>query len=262
MATIKFPEKAAFLFRPAPYKVMHGGRGSSKSWDFARALLILGSHRKLYIVCAREIQKSIKESVHKLLADQIIELGLSHFYIVREREIEGINGTRFVFVGIRNNVAAIKSMEAIDIFAVFEATFVSQTSWEIVLPTVRRDPPFGPFGLGSEVWVEFNPELASDYTYRYWVVDPPAGAIVVEVNWRDNPWFPDLLRQQKDALRTKDYESYLTIWEGKTRQSIAGAIYEKELAAAKLENRINPNIKVDRSRPIHLSFDLGRSDMT
>lgn len=260
--TVKFPEKAAFLFQPAPYKVMYGGRGSSKSWDFARALLILGSHKKLFIVCAREIQKSIKESVHKLLSDQIVELGLSHFYDIKEREIVGTNGTKFVFVGIRNNIAAIKSMEAIDIFAVFEATFVSMSSWEIVLPTVRRDPPFGPFGQGSEVWVEFNPELATDYTYAYWVASPPPETVVVEVNWRDNPWFPERLRKQKDELKRRDYESYLTIWEGKTRISLAGAVYEKELAAAKLEGRINPNITVDRSKPVNLSFDLGRSDMT
>src|ERR1700691_5401964 len=100
---IDFPEKATALFRPAPYKIFHGGRGGAKSWSFCRALLILGMRRKLFILCTREIQRSIKESVHKLLADQIGALICSSFYTVQETEIEGLNGTRFVFAGIRNN---------------------------------------------------------------------------------------------------------------------------------------------------------------
>lgn len=258
---VEFPRKATPLFQPAPFKVMHGGRGSSKSWNFARALLILGSNRKLFIVCAREIQRSIKESVHKLLCDQIDGLGLRHFYRITETEIEGLNGTRIVFVGIRNNVSAIKSMEAIDIFAVFEATFVSKASWEIVLPTVRRDAPFGPFGKGSEIWLEFNPELSSDYTYQYWVAEPPAGTIVIEMNWRDNPWFPEILDRQMRELKDRDFDSYLTVWEGKTRKTLEGSIYAKELARAITENRVSPHIKVDRSKPVQVVFDLGRSDM-
>lgn len=217
--------------------------------------------RKLFILCTREIQRSIKESVHKLLADQIDALGFSSFYEIKETEIEGVNGTRFVFAGIRNNIAAIKSMEAIDICAVFEATFISFNSWETLLPTVRRDPPFGPFDQGSEVWVEFNPELASDETYKRWVADPPEGASVVEINWRDNPWFPEILRKQKEAAKAKDYDSYLTVWEGKTRKSLQGAIYAKELAAAVTEGRISPHIKPDRSKGVIVSFDLGDSDM-
>lgn len=240
---------------------MHGGRGSTKSWDFARALLILGSNRKLFIVCAREIQKSIKESVHKLLSDQVIELHLSNFYEVTDTEIRGANGTRFVFVGIRSNAAAIKSMEAIDIFAVFEATFVSQASWEIVLPTVRRDPPFGPFSQGSEVWVEFNPELASDYTYKYWVLNPPSGTVVIPINYYDNPWFPEILRKQMEEMKARDHDSYLTIWEGKPRKVLKGSIYAKELAAAISGDRISPHVQPDRAKGVIVTFDLGSKDM-
>lgn len=258
----EFPEKAQFLFRPAPYKVAHGGRGSAKSWSFCRALAILGARRPLFILCAREIQKSIKESVHKLLSDQIDALGLASFYTIKETEIEGINGTKFVFAGIRNNIAAIKSMEAIDIAAVFEATFISQNSWDTLLPTVRRDPPHGPFGQGSEIWVEFNPELSSDETYKRWVVEPPPGAAVVQMNWSSNPWFPEILRKQKDQTRVKDYDSYLTVWEGKTRVTLQGAIYAKELATAIQEDRITPHIKYDKGKSVIVAFDLGDADMT
>ncbi len=257
----QFPEKAKALFRPAPYKVFHGGRGSAKSWSFARALLILGSRKKLFILCAREIQKSIKDSVHKLLADQAEAMGLGWFYRVLDTKIVGLNGTEFVFYGIRNNIASIKSVEAIDICAVFEATFVTAHSWDVLLPTVRRDAPFGPFGQGSEILIEFNPELATDETYRRWVADPPAGTVVVEMNYHENPWFPEVLRKQMQEMRRKDYDNYLTVWEGKTRKTLEGAIYAREIATAMLEKRIIPNIRHDRSRSVDVSFDLGRSDM-
>ena len=260
MLDAEFPEKALSLFKPAPYKVMYGGRGGSKTWDFCRALLILGARRKLFILCARELQKSIAESVHRILATQLEPLGLGHFYTVMSHKIVGTNGTQFVFAGIKTNITAIKSMEAIDVCAVFEANGVSQHSWEVLLPTVRRDPPYGPFQLGSEIWVEFNPELGSDETYKRWVLDPPADTFLKEINWRDNPWFPQILRNQMDEMRRKDYENYLTVWEGKVRRVVAGAIYAKELEAAQKDNRISPQVAHDRGRAVDVAVDLGRAD--
>src|ERR1035437_6907919 len=191
-----FSEIGIPLFQTAPYKVMDGGRGCSKSWDMARAIIALGAHKKLFVVCAREFQRSIKDSVHKLLSEQVSEMGLDDHYEIQEQKIMGrLVGTEIVFVGVRNNITAIKSMEGIDIFWLTEATHVSNHTWDTLLPTVRRDPPFGPFGQGSEVWIDFNPDLNSDDTYRRWVLDPPDGSMVVEVNWRDNPWFPEILRK-------------------------------------------------------------------
>lgn len=262
---IQFPEKTAFLFEPHPYKCIYGGRGKSASWSFARALLILGRRRKLFIVCAREIQNSIQESVHKLISDQISELTYgvaqeNYFYDVLKSEIVGMNGTKFVFVGIRNNVNSIKSMEAIDIFAVFEADGVSHNSWEKVLPTVRRDPPFGPFDLGSEVWVEFNPELETDETYKRWVIDPPPGCVSVEMCYRDNPFFPQILRAQMEAARGKDEDNWRTVWLGKPRKTLTGAIFGKELSLAIKDERLSPHIKLDPMKPCIFSFDLGDHD--
>ena len=204
----EFPEKAIPLFSPSPYKVMHGGRGGSKSWDMARAILALGANKKLFIVCGREIQRSIKDSVHKLLSEQVDALGLQDHYEVQESKIIGkLNGTEIVFVGVRNNITSIKSMEGIDIFWLTEAVHVSNHTWDTLLPTVRRDPPFGPFGKGSEVWIDFNPDLASDDTYKRWVLDPPADTIVMQVNWWDNPWFPEILKRQMEEMKAKDYDN-------------------------------------------------------
>ena len=146
-----FPKKLQFLFDRCRYKVAYGGRGSAKSWSFARALLIIGVDEQLRILCAREIQKSIKQSVHKLLSDQIVELGLENEYEVFETEIRGRNGTYISFSGLSDHtVATIKSFEGCDIVWIEEAQTVSKRSWDILVPTIRKD--------GSEIWVTFNPD--------------------------------------------------------------------------------------------------------
>ena len=191
----EFPEKLQCLFRPARYKVLYGGRGGAKSWGIARALLIQGAAKPLRVLCAREIQKSIGDSVHKLLSDQIKALGLAGFYEVQKTVIRGRNGTEFTFHGLKHNVTNIKSAEGADVCWVEEAQTVSKSSWATLIPTIRKP--------GSEIWVSFNPELEDDETYQRFVANPPTGAVVVKVNWSDNPWFPDVLRQEKDDLKAR-----------------------------------------------------------
>lgn len=249
----KFPAKLDFLFEPARYKVLRGGRGGAKSWGIARALLILGGRKPLRIACCREIQKSIADSVHQLLKDQITALELDHFYRVTDTYIEGLNGTIFTFHGLKHNVQNIKSLEGADICWVEEAQIVSKSSWNVLVPTIRKD--------GSEIWVSFNPELESDETYRRFVTKHPTGAVVREINWRDNPWFPAVLRQEMEDLKRDDEDEYLHVWEGKCLITLAGAVYAKEIRSALLENRIT-KVPYDPSFPVHVIFDLGRSDLT
>jgi len=134
-----FPDKLQFLFDPYRYKVSYGGRGSGKSWSYARALLIQAANKPLRVLCAREIQRSIKQSVHTLLNDQIQSLGLGAFYEVLEAEIRGLNGSTFSFTGLATNtVESIKSFEGCDIVWVEEAQTVSKKSWDILIPTIRK----------------------------------------------------------------------------------------------------------------------------
>ncbi|CAH2606155.1 PBSX family phage terminase large subunit (plasmid) [Rhodovastum atsumiense] len=223
-AAIEFPAKLDFLFEPAPFKVLHGGRGSSKSWSVARALLILGAQRPLRILCAREYQTSIKESVHKLLSDQIEMLGLRHLYTVQEKTIFGANGTEFIFAGMHLNSNKIRSTEGVNITWVEEAQVVSKESWEALLPTVmRRD--------GSEIWITFNPDLETDETYKQFVLSPPPGAIVQQVNYYDNPWFPKRLLPLVEHLKATDLDAYANVYLGECRKNVVGALWTKEMLA-------------------------------
>lgn len=251
---VRFPEKLGFLLnKKARYKGARGGRGSAKSWSFARALLILGSTKKLRILCTREVQKSIKQSVHKLLKDQIEGLGLSKFYQVLENEIRGLNGTEFSFSGLSDQtVDSIKSFEGCDIVWVEEAQSVSKRSWSVLIPTIRKED--------SEIWLSFNPELETDETYDRFITNQPEDAIIVEMNYTDNPWFPEVLEKERlHAKATLPDAEYKNIWEGKCMPAVTGAIYYNEVASAESGGRIC-NVPYDPLLKVHVVFDLGWND--
>lgn len=249
----QIPEALSFLFQPSRYKVAYGGRGGSKSWGFARALLIQAFEKPLRILCAREFQSSIRDSVHRLLADQIRAMGMEDFYVVQQANIVGKNGSEFTFDGLRHNVNKIKSAEGLDIVWVEEAQTVSRSSWETLIPTVRKD--------GSEIWVSFNPELDTDETYVRFVKHPPPNGIVKKLTWRDNPWFNDVMRQEMELLKARDEDAYLTVWEGNCRVTLEGAIYAVELREATANSRIT-KVAYDERVPVHTFWDLGWSDCT
>jgi phage terminase large subunit len=248
-----FPAALDFLFDPAPVKVAYGGRGATKSWGFARALLIAGTRRKMRILCARETMKSIRDSVHQLLEEQIRDLNLDAFYRIEKSAFYGTNGTEVLFAGLRHNVDNLKSMEAIDLCWVEEAQSVSKTSWNKLIPTLYRVP-------NCELWVSFNPDLESDDTYQRFVVNPPEGAIVRKLTYRDNPWFPDGLRKLAEADKRANIDEYNHIWEGACINTLANAIYANELRAVDVEGRIK-RVPYDPSKPVDTAWDLGYGDM-
>jgi phage terminase large subunit len=249
----EFPEKLSCLFEKSRYKVLYGGRGGAKSWGVARALLILAAKDPLRILCAREFQTSLKDSVHKLLCDQIQALGLETFYDVTQATIRAKNGSEFNFVGLKNNVANVKSYEGVDICWVEEAQTVSRSSWNVLVPTIRKE--------NSEIWITFNPELETDETFQRFVVHAPDNAIVRKINWSDNPWFPQTLREEKDALKNRDRQAYNNVWEGLCRVTVDGAIFADQMQQAEFDGRIT-KVPYDPSKPVHAVFDLGWADHT
>lgn len=249
----KFPPKLKFLFKPSRYKVLFGGRGSGKSWGVARALLLIGAKQKTRILCAREIQNSLDESVHKLLSDQIEALGLSSFYTIQKTTIFAPNGTEFIFEGLKHNVTKIKSMEGVDICWVEEAEMVSEPSWQVLTPTIRKP--------NSEIWVTFNPKFENDATYHRFITSPSDDVVSVKMNWSDNPYFPVELEREKDHLKGVNPDAYLHVWEGHCLRVLDGAVYKEELRKMREENRITA-VPYEPSKPVYTFWDLGFGDST
>lgn len=262
MTLADFPEVFQFLFTPCRYKSAYGGRGSGKSWSFARALLLIGAKPGLLwpgrtegprILCARETMKSLSESVHQLLEDQIRALGLDSFYRIEKAAIYGANGTQFSFTGLKHNVAEIRSFEGADIVWVEEGAAVSKHSWDTLIPTVRRE--------NSEIWCSWNPMWEDDPTYELFVTHPPPNSIVRKVNFDANPFFPEVLRQEMEHMQAVDPDGFSNVWLGNCINLMASSIYANELRAVDREGRIR-DIPYDPARPVDCYWDLGYGDMT
>jgi hypothetical protein len=207
LATIPIPGAYRFLFQPSRYKVSYGGRGAGRSWAFIRALLIKALNDKLLILCCREIQSSIRKSVYTLLTQQIDSLGISDkFDVTHDNIICKETGSEFIFAGLYRNTTALKSIEGVDIVDVEEAETVSDESWNILLPTIRK--------INSEIWIKFNTRYEDDPTYQRFVKNKLDNAIVKFTTWRDNPWFPDVLKEEMKtdfAFRPREAKN---IWDG------------------------------------------------
>ncbi len=205
-------------------------------------------------LCTRETQSSINDSVHQLLSDQVSALELEHHYTVKETEIEGRNGTLFKFAGLRQqDVTKIKSFEGFDRCWVEEAQAVSDKSWGILIPTIRKP--------GSEIWVTFNPDLDTDPTYERFIVNTPPECVLININWRDNPWFPDVLDEERRHLQKVDPVAYENVWEGKCKAAVDGAIYHNEITEAIESKRVRP-VPYDPMLKVHTVWDLGWNDQT
>ena len=260
---IQIPEKfLPLLDLDIRYKVFYGGRGGAKSHNFARALLIKGMQSKMRFVCAREIQKSIKDSVHRLLSDIILEHGLTHHYTVLENEIRGKNGTIFMFRGLKHNTTDLKSLEGADIIWIEEAENVSNSSYEIVIPTIRKETLEEDGTIKeSEIWISFNTKNVTDPTYQRFIAKPDDDVYVQKVSWRDNPFFPGVLEKERLKLQREDPEAYEHIWEGMPDTRRSGVVYAKQMNKAREDGRIC-RVPYDPSFEVFTAWDLGYGDST
>lgn len=223
------------LFRPAPYKIFYGGRGAAKSWAVARYLLIRAASEKTRILCVREFQSAIKDSVHKLLADQIEAMGLQRWFDVTREAIRSSVGSEFLFKGLKINLAEVKSTEGINITWAEEAQVISAMSWQTLLPTIERTK-------GAELILTFNPDQEADPTYQNFVVKALPGSIVRKVGWQDNPWFPEGLDRQRRHMLATDPEAYEWIWEGNTRQISDAVIFKTRVSVETFETPENARL--------------------
>lgn len=250
---IDLPRKASdTLVPPARFKVLFGGRDSAKSTSIAQMILARCMAKPERVLCTREVQKSIAESVHQLLSDWISRLNLGHFFTVQNNYILGANGSQIAFHGLSGQTAtSIKSFEGITICWVEEAQTISKRSWDLLEPTIRAP--------GSEIWVSFNPDMDTDETYKRFVTNPPADALVTQINWDDNPWRSQVLDAAREKMQRESPEDYAHIYGGACRPAVEGAIYFKEVSALRNGGRLC-NVPYDPMLKVHVVVDLGFND--
>ncbi len=251
--SIEVPRKFLPLLAPKRYKGAYGGRGGAKSHFFAERVLKTCVAKPTRVVCIREVQDSIRDSVRQLLVDKIQKLGLGQLFTALDTEIRGPNGSLIIFKGMQSyNAETIKSLEAYDIAWVEEAQTLSQRSLDMLRPTIRKE--------GSELWFSWNPRYKTDPVDKFFRSNPPDESVSVMVNWRDNPWFPDVLAKDMTRDFEVDPDKADSVWNGAYGSS-AGAILSRWVNEAEREGRINNNVRFDpQGAPIEVSSDLGFRD--
>lgn len=224
---VEMPSVFAGLFAAHRYKIFYGGRGGGKSWSFADALITIALQKTVRVLCARELQVSINDSVYRLLVDRISKRGLSKYFVITTTSIKASSGSEFIFKGIRHNVNEIKSLEGIDICWVEEAQRVSKESWDLLIPTIRKE--------GSEIWISFNPRTPHDETYTRFKESPPSSALLVKVGWQDNPWMSKTLHAERLECLARSPEEYDHIWEGNPRVITAALVFAGKYVVREFE---------------------------
>lgn len=253
----QFPEKVKpLLTEDYRFGVLYGGRGSAKSHSVGRILLLEGAQECHRILCGREVQLSIKDSVHTLLSDLVREMGMEDEYDILANEIRHkYTGTTINYSGLHHNmVGKVKSMERITRLWVEEAQTMSEESWRVLLPTIRTK--------NSRIYVSFNPDLEEDPTYQRFVVHPPEDSIVIQMNFMDNPFYADTEMESERLYTLKHYpKDYDNVWLGKPRTLAEGAVFGDEMDKAYDEGRIG-TFDYDPTLPVYIAFDIGVSDPT
>lgn len=249
---VEVPRKLKPLLQPKRYKGAYGGRGGAKSHFFAEQAILKCYMGHARIVCIREVQNSIKDSVKQLLIDKIQKLNVDGFEVL-ESEIRGPHDSLIIFKGMQSyNADNIKSLEAYDIAWVEEAQTLSQHSLDLLRPTIRKE--------GSELWFSWNPRYKTDPVDKFFRKDPPEEAVSVMVNWRDNPWFPKVLMGEMLHDFATDPDKAEHIWNG-AYGAAQGAILARWVGQAEREGRISNDVAYDpEGAPVEVSSDLGFRD--
>ncbi|MFA5952307.1 MAG: phage terminase large subunit [Hyphomicrobium sp.] len=253
---IELPPRLIPVFTgEAMYRGAFGGRGSAKTRSFAKMAAVKGlmfarANQPGVIVCGREFMNSLDESsMAEVKAAIASEPWLAAAYDVGERYIRTKDKRiEFAFIGLRHNLDSIKSKARIRLLWVDEAEPVSETAWAKAIPTVREE--------GAEIWVTWNPERKKSATHKRFRLDPPEGAKIVSLNWRDNPWFPAILNKTRLEDGAKRPEQYDHVWEGDFVTVVEGAYYAAGLKLAREEGRIGP-VSFDPLLRVRVYCDLG-----
>jgi len=218
--TIDTPRAFLPLLKPSRYKGAHGGRGSGKSYFFVDLLIERCIMEKTDVVCLREIQKSLDKSVKKLIEERIEALGVGCLFEVQQSQIKAPYGGIIIFQGLQDHTAdSIKSLQGFKVAWVEEAQSLSQRSLDLLRPTMREKD--------SEIWFSWNPDSINDPVDAFLrCEEPPPDAIVIEVNFTDNPNFPEVLRAEMEYDRKRDFDKYMHVWQGKYKKQSQALVFK------------------------------------
>lgn len=205
------PVLRGFWSTPSPGKVLHGGRMSSKSWDAAANTVRITQKVNVRVLCTRMFQNKIEESVYTLIKKQIDRFGLSNRYRILNNKIECITtGSEYLFYGLARNIDEIKSLEGIDILWIEEAHSLTKKMWEILEPTIMRN-------AGAEIWIIFNPRFATDFAYQRFIINPPEGFLVKQINYDQNKFLTQTALDTINKKKKEDFEEYEHVYLGVPR---------------------------------------------
>lgn len=251
MSTLRLDTPRAFvpLLEPKRYKGAYGGRGSGKSHFFGE-MVVERALDGARVVCIREVQNSLKDSVYQLIVDKIRSLGVQDQFDMIKDEVRGPHGSLITFRGMKDsNAENIKSLEGYDIAWVEEAQTFSSRSLELLRPTLRKP--------GSELWFSWNPRHKTDPVDEFFRKRKLDSTVSVRVNYNDNPWFAETpLYQDMLDDRAADPEKAAHIWDGAYESAPRGSYYGPELAQADSDGRIT-DLLIDTALPVHTGWDLG-----
>lgn len=222
------PALRSFWLTPARNRVLYGGRSSSKSWDAAGFAIFLATQCRIRVLCARQFQNKIAESVYTLLKIQIGRFGLDNEFIITENSIRHKRtGSEFMFYGLWRHIDEIKSLEGIDICWIEEAHNLTQEQWDILEPTLRKE--------GSQFWIIFNPRLTTDFVYRRFVTNTPPDTIKRQINYNENPFLSSTILKVIEAKRREDEEEYRHIYLGEPLEDDDAVIIKRSWIRAAID---------------------------
>jgi phage terminase large subunit len=239
-----------FWLTPARNRILYGGRASSKSWDAAGFAIALAQSVRIRVLCTRQFQSKIEESVYTLLKLQIERFGLSDkFQILNNKIICTSTGSEFLFYGLWRSIEEIKSIESVDIHWSEEAHLLSEAQWEVLDPTIRKE--------GSQHWIIFNPRLSTDFVYQRFVVNPPPDTIIRKINYDENPFLSSTILKLIDAAKSEDYDNYLHVYEGVPRDDDDEAVIKRSHVMAAIDG--HKALKIEPKGINRLGFDVADS---
>lgn len=244
------PALKQFWRTPARNRVLHGGRASSKSWDAAGFATFLASNYRLRFLCVRQFQNKIEESVYTLIKHQIERFGLLRQFRVLDNKIIGRRTrSEFLFYGLWRSIDEIKSLEGIDVLWIEEAHNLTEAQWQVLEATIRKQ--------GSQVWIIFNPQLATDFVYKRFVVNPPPNTIVRQINYDENPFLSQTMIDVIEAAKAESDEDYRHIYRGEPRENDDDVIIKRSWIMAAVDAHLALGIKPAGSKRI--GFDVADS---